>query len=129
MGVEEKAKQIAALLKVLANENRLLIFCGLMGRPMTVREIAKCVPTITQSALSQHLALLKAHGVLECSKSGQSVTYSIADHRVDAVIGVLKQQYCQPEKEGVVHEQDRQQNRDRGRRGGRGVGRGAVAKA
>lgn len=92
--MEEKAKQIAELLKMLANENRLMIFCALMERPMTVGDIAKHVPNITQSALSQHLTLLKAHGILDFSKSGQSITYSIADHRVEEIIHVLKKYYC-----------------------------------
>ena len=93
-GVEERAKQIAELLKVLANENRLLIFCGLMERPMTVSEIAKRVSKITQSALSQHLALLKAHKILNADKSGLNITYSIADHRVEEIIHVLRKHYC-----------------------------------
>lgn len=94
MELEKKAKQIAELLKVLANENRLLIFCGLMERPMTVSEISKKAPKITQSALSQHLALLKAHGILTFEKLGQKVMYSIADKRVNEVIKVLKKYYC-----------------------------------
>lgn len=88
-------KQIAELLKVLANESRLLIFCGLMEKPMTVAEISKYVPKITKPALSQHLALLKAHGILDFTKSGQNVTYSVADHRVDEVINILKKYYCE----------------------------------
>ncbi len=95
--MEERAKQIAELLKVLANENRLMIFCALMDSPMTVGEIGKRVPNITQSALSQHLGLLKAHGILTDAKRGQSVTYSIADHRVEDIIHVLKKHYCNPE--------------------------------
>jgi len=92
--MEENAKQIAELLKVLANENRLLIFCGLMERPMTVSEIANRVPKITQPALSQHLALLKARGILDFTKSGQNVTYFITDHRVDEIINILRKYYC-----------------------------------
>ena len=92
--MEKKAKQIAELLKVLANENRLMILCALMKEPKTVSKIAEKVPNITQSALSQHLALLKAHGILDFTKSGQNITYSIADHRVEEVIHVLKKYYC-----------------------------------
>lgn len=95
--MEERAKQIAELLKVLANDNRLLILCALMQQPMTVGEIAKHVPHITQSALSQHLSMLKAHSILDFNKSGQSITYSIADHRVEEVIYVLKKYYCDME--------------------------------
>lgn len=93
--MEERAKEIAELLKVLANENRLMIFCALMERPMNVSEIAQYVPKITLSALSQHLSLLKAHGILDFHKSGQTITYSIADHRVEEIIHVLKKYYCE----------------------------------
>jgi len=92
--IQDKAKQIAGLLKILANENRLVIFCCLMDRPMTVNEISRYVPKITQSALSQHLTLLKAHGLLDFEKSGQSITYSIADCRVNEIIHVLKKYFC-----------------------------------
>lgn len=97
--MEEKAKQIAELLKMLANENRLMILCALMKKPMNVSRIAEKVPNITQSALSQHLALLKAHGILDYNKSGQCITYSIADHRVEQIIHVLKKYYCDQDKE------------------------------
>ena len=92
--MEHKAKQIAGLLKVLANEYRLLILCELIEEPKTVSALGDKMPDITQSALSQHLALMKAHGILDNSKAGQSVTYSIADHRVEEVIFQLKKHYC-----------------------------------
>lgn len=90
----EKAKEIADLLKVLANENRLLIFCALMENPLTVGEIFKKVGRITPSALSQHLAILKAHGILKATKNGQSITYAVADQRVNEIINVLRKYYC-----------------------------------
>lgn len=93
--MEERAKEVAELLKVLANDNRLIIFCSLMKRPMTVGEIGEKLPNISQSALSQHLALLRAHGILDFSKNGQSVTYFIADQRVGEIINVLSKHYCQ----------------------------------
>jgi DNA-binding transcriptional ArsR family regulator len=92
--MEEKAKKIAELLKLLANENRLLILCALIQEPMTVGEVAKFVPHITASALSQHLTLLKTAGILESNKVAQNVTYSIADNRVTEVIATLKEYYC-----------------------------------
>ena len=97
--MEERAKQIAELLRVLANDNRLLILCTLMQQPMTVGEIAKRILNISQPALSQHLNILKAHGILDSLKSGQHVTYSIADYRVGEVIQVLKKYYCDSSEE------------------------------
>ena len=99
--MKERAKQIAELLKVLANENRLMIFCALMQGPMVVNKIAESVPNITQSALSQHLTLLKAHGILDFTKVGQNIIYSIADHRVEEIVNVLKKYYCDEKGEKV----------------------------
>lgn len=92
--MEEKAKQIAELLKMLANENRLMILCALIETPLTVGDIAKKIPNIKQSALSQHLTLLKAFGILNSIKVGQNIIYSIEDSRVEKIIDVLKEYYC-----------------------------------
>lgn len=92
--MDKRAKQVAQLLKTLANENRLLIFCALSKGPMTVSELLKKTPDISQPALSQHLALLKAHGILTFKKAGQNTIYSIADHRVTEIINVLRTYYC-----------------------------------
>jgi DNA-binding transcriptional ArsR family regulator len=89
-----KAKKVAELLKILANENRLMILCALIESPHSVSKLAEKVPNITQSALSQHLAVLKSNGILDNTKSGLNIIYSIADHRVEAVINVLKEYYC-----------------------------------
>ncbi len=96
--MERRAKQIAELLKVLANENRLLILCELIKGPKTVGSLGEKIPHITQSALSQHLTLLKAHGILDCSKTGQSVTYFLVDQRVEEVINILRKYYCDDEE-------------------------------
>ena len=92
--MEHKARQIARLLKVLANEHRLLILCELIKGPKTVGSLGERIAGITQSALSQHLALLKAHGILDSSKAGQSVTYFVVDSRVGEIIAALKEHYC-----------------------------------
>lgn len=98
--MEQRAKEIAELLKVLANDNRLSILCELIRGPRTVGALGVSVTGIGQSALSQHLALMKAHGILDSVKAGQNVTYFIADRRIEAVIGVLRQQYCDGQGEG-----------------------------
>ncbi|MDF2884481.1 MAG: hlyU [Clostridiaceae bacterium] len=90
----DNVKDIAELLKVLANENRLMIVCNLIESPMTVTEIHQKINNLTQSALSQHLAMLKAHRILSSNKCGLSITYSIQDDRIRNVIKVLKENYC-----------------------------------
>ncbi len=95
--MEAHAKALADLLRVLANQNRLLILCALLREPLTVGELAVHVSGISQSALSQHLALLRAHRVLDCHKSGQSITYFIADPRIGELMATLKTHYCPTE--------------------------------
>jgi len=90
----DNVKYIAELLKVLANENRLLIVCYLLETPMTVSQLHQNINNLTQSALSQHLAMLKAHRILDSNKNGLSITYSIQDERVREVMKVLKDNYC-----------------------------------
>ena len=92
--MEKIAKKIAELLKLLANEHRLLILCALMSGPLTVGELHTFPPNITASALSQHLNQLKTAGILESEKLGMNVVYRIQDERVVALIGAIKEQYC-----------------------------------
>lgn len=92
--MEEKAKQVAELLKILSNENRLLILCALQNGKMNVGEIASHVQGITKPALSQHLTLLKTAGILESDKQGMNVVYSIADVRVKELFNTLRSYYC-----------------------------------
>lgn len=91
-------KEPAHLLKVLANENRLMIVCYLIQEAMTVSQLHERFEHMTQSALSQHLSILKAHKILKSEKQGLSVTYEIYDSRIEKVISVLKNNYCNFEK-------------------------------
>lgn len=93
--MEEKAKMVAELLKILANEHRLLILCALRQGPLTVGDIRNFTPNITASALSQHLSQLKAATILDSEKSGMNVYYRIRDERVITLLGVIKECYCQ----------------------------------
>lgn len=95
--MEEKAKRIAELLKLLANEHRLLILCALMRGRQNVSEIHTYTPHITASALSQHLNQLKTAGILDSEKQGMNVVYWIEDERVIALIDAIKEQYCKEE--------------------------------
>lgn len=90
----DKTKQISELLKVLSNENRLLIVCYLIDRPMNVSELHQKLNNLTQSALSQHLSILKAHKILDSNKSGLTITYLIQDKRIIKLIESIKINYC-----------------------------------
>ena len=92
--MEMNARKIADLLKLLANEHRLLILCSLISGPLTVSEIQTFTPNITVSALSQQLNQLKTAGILESEKIGMNVVYRIQDERIIALIGAIKENYC-----------------------------------
>jgi DNA-binding transcriptional ArsR family regulator len=90
----KQAGDAAQLLKMLANEKRLLILCFLAVRgEMTVGELVGVVK-LSQSALSQHLAKLRADGLVEFRRTSQTLHYRVADQRTLRLLGVLKEIFC-----------------------------------
>ena len=92
--MKQKAREIATLLKVLANENRLLLLCELVKGPLSVSEMTDRL-NITQSGISQHLTILKSNGILDYDKQGQTIIYKIKDDKILQVMSLLKQLYCE----------------------------------
>jgi DNA-binding transcriptional ArsR family regulator len=79
---------------MLANEKRLLILCFLAARgEVTVGEIVGVVK-LSQSALSQHLAKLRADGLVEFRRNSQTLHYRVVDKRALQLLQVLKDIYC-----------------------------------
>jgi ArsR family transcriptional regulator, virulence genes transcriptional regulator len=90
----QQAGDAAQLLKMLANEKRLLILCFLAVRgEMTVGELVGVV-RLSQSALSQHLAKLRADGLVEFRRASQTLHYRVTDQRALRLLQVLKEIYC-----------------------------------
>lgn len=89
-----QAKEVAGILKVLANENRLLIVCYLIQKNMNVTELHEKLNHLSQPAISQHLATLKAHGIVTNEKHGNAIFYKIQDERVETLVKTLKANYC-----------------------------------
>jgi DNA-binding transcriptional ArsR family regulator len=92
--LEAKASEAAALLKLLANENRLLILCRLaMAGEMSVSALGAAVK-LSQSALSQHLAKMRDDGLLTTRRNAQTIFYRIADPNAARLLALLKELYC-----------------------------------
>ena len=90
----KQAGDAAQLLKLLGNEKRLLILCFLAARrEMTVGELVSVVK-LSQSALSQHLARLRADGLVAFRRTAQTLHYRVADKRALHMLQVLKEIYC-----------------------------------
>jgi ArsR family transcriptional regulator, virulence genes transcriptional regulator len=94
--MKHHAADAAQLLKALGNERRLLILCNLLERPMSVGELNRRLD-LSQSALSQHLALLREAGLLETRREAQSVHYSLPSGPVTRVMALLQDIYCAPD--------------------------------
>ncbi len=91
--MKERARDVADLLKVLSNENRLLILCELSKEPQSVSKLQKNL-SISQSGISQHLSILKANGILDYDKKAQTIIYNIKDERIVKLLDVIKETYC-----------------------------------
>ena len=87
------AAEAASLLRALANEQRLMILCNLVSGPLTVGELNARVP-LSQSALSQHLAVLRESAIVHTKREAQSVRYSLPPGPVTRLLGVLHEEYC-----------------------------------
>ncbi|MBS0383905.1 MAG: winged helix-turn-helix transcriptional regulator [Proteobacteria bacterium] len=86
--LESRASDATRLLKLLANEQRLKVLCRLSGGELSVGELAEHVD-LAQSALSQHLAKLRADRLVATRRDGQTIYYRLADPTTEKLIGVL----------------------------------------
>ncbi|MAN15838.1 MAG: transcriptional regulator [Dinoroseobacter sp.] len=93
--LEARATEVAALLKQLANSRRLMILCRLAAGPATVSELCT-VAGLSQSALSQHLAKMRAEGLVRGEKDGLQIHYSITDPRCLEILTHLRSSFCDP---------------------------------
>lgn len=93
--MRQNATRAVALLKSMANESRLLILCHLSQDELTVGELVNLVE-LSQSALSQHLSVLRREGLVTTRRSSQFIYYSLASDDVKAVIRTLYERFCVP---------------------------------
>jgi DNA-binding transcriptional ArsR family regulator len=90
------AGQAVAALKVLANENRLLLLCQLSRSEWSVGELEEQLG-IHQPTLSQQLSVLRAEGVVETRREGKRIYYRVADPTLLDILAFLYRCYCSKE--------------------------------
>lgn len=88
-----QAALAADYLKALANDQRLAILCTLLDGPKSVGQINARVE-LSQSALSQHLAVLRARNLVATEKQAQTVYYSVTDDRTYKLLQLLHDCFC-----------------------------------
>lgn len=99
---ETKATTVAALLKAIANERRLMLLCKLMELgEARVSSLAEAIG-LSQSALSQHLAVLRERGIVTYRRDSQTLWYRIADPRIEALFSTLRDLFC-PTIDATAH--------------------------
>ena len=92
-GLEGHAEEVSALLSAMGSRKRFIVFCNLVNDEMQVGALAKKAE-MSQSALSQHLARLKASNLVKTRRDAQTVYYSISSDAVLAVLRTLDDIYC-----------------------------------
>jgi DNA-binding transcriptional ArsR family regulator len=86
--IADNAEAAERFLRAIANRNRLMVLCSLVPGELSVSALHERVP-LSQSALSQHLAVLRNHGLVETRREAQTIHYRIADPRVRRLMPLL----------------------------------------
>jgi DNA-binding transcriptional ArsR family regulator len=99
--LQKQAERATGLLKVLANESRLRVLCELLEGEKPVGEIEDSVG-LRQSALSQHLAVLRHEKLVSTRRQGQFIYYALASDEAREIISTLFRIYCSPRKKKLA---------------------------
>lgn len=91
--MHQNASDAVSLLKGLANESRLMIMCVLSEGEISVGDLNKRIE-LSQSALSQHLAVLRDQGLVQTRRESQTIFYRLEDTAAMSIIELLHEVYC-----------------------------------
>lgn len=89
----DNAGKASVLLNALANPHRLVILCLLAEAEKSAGELWR-FSALSQSAFSQHLAILRKQGLVKTRKESQVIYYSLADNASIQILEVLYKLYC-----------------------------------
>jgi len=92
--MQDSAGKACGLLKAMANEARLMVLCQLIEGEKSVTELQEAIG-LSQSAMSQHLAVLREQEIVSTRRDGQSVYYRVANDHAMAVLETLHREYCE----------------------------------
>lgn len=91
--MQDHAMEAATFLRALANDQRLLMLCCLIDGALSVGEINERV-SLSQSALSQHLGVLREAGLVTTTRKSQTVYYSLAQGPAINIMEILYSAFC-----------------------------------
>ncbi len=81
------------ILKAAGNLKRLEILFILRDKELHVGQLQKMVD-LSQSALSQHLAILREENIVKTRREAQVIFYSICDSKIVRLLGLLEDMYA-----------------------------------
>ncbi len=90
---DEDIERASRSLKAMSHPLRLKILCVLGDQEVSVQDIVEYVGT-SQSNISQHLAILRDKGILNCRKDANRVYYRVGDARTLRLIGMMRDVFC-----------------------------------
>lgn len=91
--IHNNAEQVSELIKLMAHKDRMVVLCLLSQGEMGVSELREFTQ-LSQSAFSQHLAVLRKNELVKIRKESQQVFYSLADGRVSIILKALQEAFC-----------------------------------
>lgn len=97
-----RAADAATTLKLIANEQRLLLLCRLSEGECPVSELVE-LTGLSQSAVSQHLGRLRQGGMVRTRREATTIYYRVADQAVHDLMGMLCERFgaARPEASGL----------------------------
>jgi ArsR family transcriptional regulator, virulence genes transcriptional regulator len=87
------AEKAAAILGAMANPVRLLLLCELSGGEKSVSALVRQT-SLSQSAVSQHLAKMRLMGMVATRRDGQTIYYHLASAEVGRILTTLYDVFC-----------------------------------
>jgi DNA-binding transcriptional ArsR family regulator len=91
--IKTHAAKASDLLKSMSNQARLMILCNLVEGERSVSELEQLLK-LSQSAISQHLAILRRERIVATRRQGQNIYYSLASDEAMAILSTLYGLYC-----------------------------------
>jgi DNA-binding transcriptional ArsR family regulator len=95
ISLQRNAREAAQLMKALSNPHRLAILCQLVEGEKSVGQLVSLVG-LSQSALSQHLAVLRDKNLVATRREAQTIFYRLASREAEAIMSTLWDLYCGP---------------------------------
>lgn len=93
IGKSQNIEEAAMAMQAMAHPLRIKVLCLLSSGEVSVQEIVEAVGT-TQGNVSQHLAILRANGMVTSRNEGTRIYYRIDDPRVVKLISLTRDMFC-----------------------------------